>query len=217
MKRIVSAAAILLLAGAPASAHRLDEYLQGTLLSVSRSRMEAQMTLTPGVAVFPLIMAEIDTDASGAISPAEQQAYAARVLRELALSSDGERLVPRLTSASFPTIEEMREGRGEIQLNFSADLPSGGRNRILTLENRHQTRISAYQVNSLVPKDPDIRIEKQIRNYSQSVYRLEYRDTAATRSRPMAWLAWLAAAALLLCMRVVFLRSQTLSRRATVT
>ncbi len=53
MKLTMSAAAILVLAGTPAFAHRLDEYLQGTIISVEKNRVDFQMTLTPGVAVFP--------------------------------------------------------------------------------------------------------------------------------------------------------------------
>ncbi len=168
------AAAILALAGTPAFAHRLDEYLQGTIISVEKNRLEAHMTLTPGVAVFPLLIAAIDTDANGVISETEQQAYALNVLRDLSLSIDGHRLTPRLLSAQFPALDEMREGRGEIQLDFDADLPDGGRDRKLTLENHHQSRISAYLVNCLVPRDPDIRIVAQNRNYSQSLYELDF-------------------------------------------
>ena len=168
------AAAILTVAATPACAHRLDEYLQGTIISIEKNRVEAQMTLTPGVAVFPSLIANIDTDANGVISETEQHAYALSVLRDLALSIDGHRLTPRLLSARFPAVDEMREGRGEIQLDFGADLPDGGSDRKLTLENHHQRWISAYQVNCLVPRDPEIRIRAQNRNFSQSFYELDF-------------------------------------------
>ena len=166
--------AISALALTSASAHRLDEYLQGTIVSVGKTQLKAQMTLTPGVAVFPFLMADIDTDANGVISETEQRTYAERVLRDLSLTIDGHALTPRLISEQFPAIGEMKEGRGEIQLDFSAELPRGGRNRKLTLENHHRPGISAYQVNCLVPRDSDIRIAAQKRNYSQSHYELEY-------------------------------------------
>jgi hypothetical protein len=171
------AAAIFAVAAAPSLAHRLDEYLQGTIISVEKNRLEAQMTLTPGVAVYSRVIASIDTDGNGAISETEQRAYAVRVLRDLLLTIDRHRLTPRLLSVTFPAMEEMKEGRGEIQIEFDADLPSGGRDRILTLENHHQTGISVYQVNCLVPRDPHIRIAAQNRNYSQSHYELEYSQT----------------------------------------
>ena len=55
---------------APARAHRLDEYLQATLLSVEKDRVEAQVRLTPGVAVLPLILAQIDSNRDGILSAA---------------------------------------------------------------------------------------------------------------------------------------------------
>jgi hypothetical protein len=81
------------------------------------------------------------------ISAGEQNTYVARILRDLSLQIDGQPLAPRLLSMEFPAIEEMKEGRGEIQVEFDANLPAGGPNRKLTLENHHQNRIAAYQVN----------------------------------------------------------------------
>ena len=167
-------AALLLLAGAPGSAHRLDEYLQGTIISLEKDRLYAQMTLTPGVAVSPLLIASIDSDSNGVISDTEQLAYAARVLQDLSIGIDGHRLSPHLLSIRFPTVDEMKEGRGEIHVAFDAQLPRGGRNRKLTFENRHQSRIAAYQVNCLVPRDPDLRIASQERDYWQSIYQVDY-------------------------------------------
>jgi hypothetical protein len=59
--------AILILAAMPAFAHRLDEYLQGTIISVEKARVQVQMTLTPGVAIFPFLIPNIDTDRNGVI------------------------------------------------------------------------------------------------------------------------------------------------------
>lgn len=190
MKRILSAAAILLLAAAPAFPHRLDEYLQGAIIAVEKTRVDVEITLTPGVAVFSRLIPEIDTDGNGVISAAEQQAYVARILRDLSLKLDGQPLTPRLLSMEFPAIEDMKEGRGEIRIEFDAALPAGGPNRKLTLENHHQNRIAAYQVNCLVSRDPDIRILAQKRNYSQSFYELDFVQAGVpSNARSLAWLA----------------------------
>jgi len=208
-------AAILVLAGTPAFAHRLDEYLQGTILSIEKDRLQAQMTLTPGVAVFPLLIASIDTDSNGVISEKEQSAYAGRVLRDLSLSIDGDRLTPQLLSMRFPTVAEMKDGLGEIRLDFKAELPRGGRNRKLTLENHHQSGIAAYLVNCVVPRDPDIQIARQNRNYSQSSYVLEYVQTdAVPNAASVAWgaggMLWLTPVAFLMLVRLAVLwRRQT--------
>jgi hypothetical protein len=207
------AVAMLALAGTMAFAHRLDQYLQGTIISVEKSGIQAQMTLTPGVAVFPLVIASIDTDGDGVISEAEQRAYAGLVLQDLSLAIDGHRLTPELLSIRFPTMDEMREGRGEIQLEFSAVLPRGGRSRKLTLENHHQSRIAAYQVNCLVPRDPDIRIAAQSRNYSQSHYEMEYvQADGRSDVLSLAWLpkygGWLVAVAALFAALFLWWRAE---------
>lgn len=213
MRPTVVTVAMVLLVGTPALAHRLDEYLQGTILSVEKTSVQGQITLTPGVTVFPMLLADFDKDGDGAISDTEQRAYAERVLRDLSLRIDGRRLQPRLLSIRFPAIGEMQSGRGEIQVEFSADLPDGGPYRRLVLENHHQSRIAAYQVNCLVPRDPDIRITAQNRNYEQSFYQLDYAQ-GGVRSAAMSfgWRpgdeGWLGAVALLLLARFAWLWRQ---------
>ena len=194
--RLAAAFVIVLSAGGPAAAHRLDEYLQAATISVEKDRVRAELRLTPGVAVFPIVLASIDTDADGVISEAEQRAYAERVLRDLSLAVDGERLVLRLVSLKFPGIDEMKQGLGEIPIEFDADLPRGGGERRLVFENHHQRRIAAYLVNCLVPRDPDIRITAQKRNYEQSFYQLEYQQ-AGIRTGPLSAAWWSGAPGLL--------------------
>src|SRR5580658_9317765 len=135
MRRILSAAAILVLAAPSALAHRLDEYLQGAIIAVEKTRVDVELTLTPGVAVFPRLIVDIDTDGNGVVSTTEQQAYVGRILRDLTLKIDGQPLTSRLLSMEFPAIGEMKEGRGEIRIEFESALPAGGPNRKLTLEN----------------------------------------------------------------------------------
>jgi hypothetical protein len=183
MKPALLAAVIFLLIGTLALAHRLDEYLQGAIISVGKDRVVAHLTLTPGVAVFPMVVAEIDVDGNGIISDIEQHAYASRILRDLSLKIDGQVLAPRLVSMQFPAIEEMKDGRGQIQIELAADLPPGAARRKLAFENHHQNRIAAYQVNCLVSRDPEIQILAQNRNYSQSFYELDFVQGGVRSSR----------------------------------
>ena len=205
-------AAIILLSAMPALAHRLDEYLQATLISIAKDQVQVEITLTPGVAVFPVVAAEIDTDGDGAISAAEQRAYAGRVLGDLSLSVDGRAVRPTLVSLQFPSLEQMKEGLGGMRIELKADLPRGGHSRELAFENRHQSRIGAYLVNCLVPRDPGIQIVAQRRNDSQSVYRLEYLQASAGPEPGIAgWpdeRVWLAAIAIVLAGRFTVLWRQ---------
>jgi hypothetical protein len=208
--RLIAAAGLILLSiDSPAAAHRLDEYLEATIISVEKTRIQAQIRLAPGVAVLPVVLADIDTNSDGVVAEAEQEVYAERVLHDLSLTVNGERLKLRLLSTKFPGIEELREGNGEIQIEFSADVPPGGASRRLIFENHHQSRIAAYLVNSIVPRDADIRLLAQNRNYQQSFYQLDY-EQAGVHSGNLSlsgwWIAfgWLGAAVLLWSSRIAF-------------
>jgi hypothetical protein len=201
--RLAVACAIILAIGKPASAHRLDEYLQATTISIEKAHVQVQMRLTPGIAVYSKVLTTMDTNGDGVISEAEQRTYAERVLRDLSLTLDGERLQLRLVSWKFAKTEEMKAGLGDIQLAFDADVSPSNRNRRLIFENHHQSRIAAYLVNCLVPRDPDIQVTSQHRNYQQSRYELDYAQ-AGVRSNTLSSVSgsgapgWLGAVALLL-------------------
>jgi hydrogenase/urease accessory protein HupE len=182
-------AVIFLWAATQAFAHRLDEYLQATTFGMEGDRAAIQMRLTPGVQVLGKVLAAIDANGDGVITAAEQQDYADRVRRDLSLTVDGSRLHLRLVSVSFPKLEEIKEGVGDILLNFAADVPRGGPNRRLVFENHHQSAISVYLVNCLVPGDPNIRVTAQSRNYDQSFYQLDYTQAGAL-SLPLTSGSW---------------------------
>jgi hypothetical protein len=217
MKKTLACITVLLLTGMSATAHRLDEYLQATLISVAKDRIQAQVRLAPGVMVLPVVLGSMDTNADGILSDAEQRSYAERVLRDFSLTLDGNRLLFRIVSLKFPTVEDMKQGTGELQLELSADVPAGGGRRRLLFENHHQSSIAAYLVNCLVPNDPDIRIVAQNRNYQQSSYELIYeqaRGSVTSSLFPGAG-GWLGAVALLLIARLAFvLRNRTVARDA---
>ncbi len=177
--KLATAVAISLWLRAPASAHRLDEYLQATILSVEKDRVQASMRLVPGVAVSSAIVASIDTNADGVLSATEQRAYTERVLRDVALSADGQTLKPELLSFEFPPIAAMNEGLGEIQIEFAAKLMPGAVNRKIVFQNHHLPAISAYLVNCLAPQDHDIQVVAQHRNLNQSFYELDYAQSGA--------------------------------------
>jgi len=172
--KLTAAITIVLTLGMPGFAHRLDEYLQATILSIETNRVQFSMRLIPGVAVSSGVIASMDTNADGVISESEQRAYVEQVLRDLSLNVDGHPLEPRLVSAHFPKIDQMKEGLGEIQIEFIADLPPGGAHRKLVFEHRHPSPIAAYLVNCLIPRDRDIHVVNQSRNRNQSFYAVEY-------------------------------------------
>jgi hypothetical protein len=190
MRRNIAAAiaAGVLLFGKTVFAHRIDEYLQATILSLETNRVQASMRLIPGILVSPSVIASIDSDGDGVFSESEERAYAQRVLGDLSITIDGKSVQPRLVSWSFPQPAQMRDGLGEIHIEYTieytTDLPSGGRNRSLILANHHLSRTSVYLMNVLAPQDRDIRILAQKRNEQQSLYELDYQQIAAIDAGP---------------------------------
>jgi hypothetical protein len=199
----IGTAALLLAVASPAFAHRVDEYLQATTISVEKGRIALQLRLAPGIEVFPKVLALIDTDRDGAVAEAELRAYAERLATELTLSVDGTRLPLRLVSSRMEALEALQDGRGTIEVAFDAVVPRGGVNRRLVFENHHQRVMAEYLVNGLVPRDPDIRLGAQQRSFDQSMYRLDYAQAGiasqpASVPRATGVFAWAAALALLL-------------------
>ena len=199
---VIGTTALLLTVARPAFAHRTDEYLQATTISVEKGRIALQLRLAPGIEVFPKVLALIDTDRDGAVAEGELRAYAERLASELSLSVDGTRLPLRLVSSRMEALEALHDGRGTIELAFEAEVPSGGGNRRLAFENHHQRAMAEYLVNGLVPRDPDIRLGAQQRSFDQSVYRLDYAQAGiapqpASIPRSTGVFGWVAALALL--------------------
>src|SRR5580704_14375079 len=89
-------AACVLVFGKSAFAHRIDEYLQATILSLEGNRVQASMRLIPGILVSPSVIARIDADGDGIFSESEERAYAQRVLDDLTITIDGKSVPPRL-------------------------------------------------------------------------------------------------------------------------
>jgi hypothetical protein len=179
---------------APAGAHRLDEYLQATRLSIDVDRVRLEIDLTAGVAVAPEVFACIDTNRDGQISGAEGDAYARQVLGSVVLSVDGQPTLVTLTENRFPAFREMSLGVGTIEVRGTANVPaaSAGRHQ-LSYVNTHQPERSVYLVNALVPADPHIRIAGQDRDRTQHRLTLDYAVTAdAPWARTWSLLAALA-------------------------
>src|SRR5580698_1946858 len=163
-KTVAALVACALLFGKTVSAHRIDEYLQATILSLEGNRVQASMRLIPGILVSSSVIASIDRNGDGVFSESEERAYAQRVLNDLTITIDGKSVQPKLISWSFPQPAQMRDGLGEIHVEYTTDLPSGGGNRRLMVANHHLNRTSVYLVNVLVPQDHDVRILAQKRN-----------------------------------------------------
>ena len=157
-------------------AHRLDEYLQATLVTIERDHIRLEINLTPGVAVAKQIVDQIDRDHDGANSKSEAEAYADLVTRDLVIQLDEQSFAPKLTASDFPSPAELRTGLGIIQMEFSVT-PSrsldAGKHK-LTFENRHLPALSVYLVNAAKPDSDLVEIITQQRNNNQSTGKIDF-------------------------------------------
>ena len=152
------------------AAHRLDEYLQATLIGVTRDGIDVEIRLTPGVAMLPVLMAVIDQDRDGRISPEEERAYVGRVAREVDLRVDGVPAQLVLIESNFPTLEAMREGLGTIGIK----LRTARSGHELRFENRHLPQVSVYLVNCLAGPSDGLVVGRQVRDEAQRSIEFEY-------------------------------------------
>jgi hypothetical protein len=156
-------------------AHRLDEYLQATLVSIEPGGVRVQINLTPGVAVADQVLGLVDRDHDDLISTNETAAYAELLKRDLTLRLDRRDLELKLIASEFPAPGELRTGWGIIQMEFFGKTSSlaAGAHEVM-LENRHLPRASVYLFNAAQPRSGAVQIISQKRNDNQSVGEIEF-------------------------------------------
>lgn len=163
------------LAAASASAHRLDEYLQATMVVIEPSAVRLQLTLTPGVEVANDVLAQIDRNGDGVVSDKEAADYAEALRRNLVARLDDQNLELKLTHSKVPPPSELRSGTASIELDYTIPLQAmaaGGHK--LSLENRHLNGVSVYLLNAALPKSAKIKIKRQLRSEYQRTGEIEF-------------------------------------------
>lgn len=166
---------VLLLTQLIADAHRLDEYLQATRLRIGHTNLVLELDLTPGIQTAAGIVAQIDIDKDGHISPTEKEGYAGLVQSALKLELDGKAHPLRVLDHDFPLQDALLQGLGTIHLTLEASyrpLPSGKHH--FHLVNRHRNDIGVYLVNALIPEERGIEITRQERDLLQQDYRVYF-------------------------------------------
>jgi hypothetical protein len=156
-------------------AHRLDEYLQATLVAIEPRGVRLQINLTPGVDAASKVLGKIDRNGDGGISKNESAGYAELLKRDLTIRLDGRELKLKLTAFKFPAPTELRDGLGIIQLEFFAPFSSlaAGAHK-LQIENRHLPALSVYLLNAAQLKTRKIQITRQKRTDNQATGEIEF-------------------------------------------
>jgi hypothetical protein len=188
--RALVLAIALALAPAAAAAHALDEYVQATRVWLSPRDVALELDLTPGTNVAASILAMIDRNRDGLVSPDEAAAYGARVLAEITVALDGRPVTMTLTRADVPPVGVMREGMGTIRLTAvgAHGLRLAGAARV-SLRNDHAPDGSVYAVNAMVPADRSLSVVRQERDVYQRSIEIVY-DVRPTGAARAAWIAF---------------------------
>jgi hypothetical protein len=187
--------ALVVASSTGANAHRLDEYLQAARVAVAPTRVVVHLDLTPGVSLAADVIALLDGNGDGLVSPLEAEAYGRVVLADVSARLDGAPLGLRLMRVDVPTAGEMRDGVGTIRIEAAGAVHAGrpGPHQF-ELRNLHRPGSSVYLANALAPQDTDIRIVRQQRDPRQQRFTLDYE----VRPSNGAAIGWLVAAAAVL-------------------
>ena len=194
---LVLTTAIVCAAGV--SAHRTDEYLQAARLAIDSGTVHIALDLTPGIALAEAIIADIDRNRDGSLSPDEQRAYGALVMSALTLEIDGTPARAQLGVIDVPDGEAMRRGEGTIRIQSMATLTrlSIGPHQLL-FRNRHHPDRSVYLANALVPDSNQVAVTAQRRDRDQTELTIEYTVQGPPAAATLAWLLGSIAGAVLL-------------------
>lgn len=186
------------------SAHVLDQYLQVTQIALAPDGVRVELRLIPGVQVAERVLALIDADGDGQLSAMEEQAYAQRVLQDLALTINQQAAPLTIAETYFPERTAMSAGLGAIRLTFNAKVAlNAASDQQLNFQNHHMPTISVYLVNALVPATDAIKIYGQARDALQHGLRLNFQTVAAQAG--WRWLGGLLFGLLLLVVATVWL------------
>ncbi|MFT8789225.1 hypothetical protein [Komagataeibacter saccharivorans] len=157
-----------------ARAHRLDEYMQATVIDVARRHITVTVRLTPGVDVASGVIRQIDSNADGILSAQEQKRYTDRVRQGLQLDLNGHPLSLTVAETLFPPVTTMQTGNGTIILRLDANVELIPGSYRLVYANHGAGTDTVYLVNGLLPHDPAIHIQQQRRSPDQASYGLDF-------------------------------------------
>lgn len=186
----------IVLSGVPASAHRLDEYLQAMRVDVRADGIVVELDLTPGANLAADIIAALDRNGDGEIGQDEADSHVTGVLNSLDVKIDGRSAALTKTRQDFPALEELLDGAAVIRLMFVADIEHAGGTHHLVVRNGYRPDVGVYLANALHPGSGAITIGRQVRDPQQRTLSIEY--TVARLALTRAAVSWTALAAVLI-------------------
>ncbi len=156
-------------AASPAFAHRAEGFLQASLVGVSPSLIEVEVTLAPGIDTAPRFLSLLDTNGDRTVPTAESFAWAAKFMATQRVTLDGKPLPLTLLHVMAGPVDEMTTGHGGVLVRFTADpgTVTPGPHTIVCA-NHYAALPGTFQTNGLVPKIPGVRITSHRRDERQT-------------------------------------------------
>ncbi|SDD98610.1 HupE / UreJ protein [Mucilaginibacter pineti] len=148
--------------------------MQATTISLTSDKVFLELRLTPGTDVAARIIKAIDLNGDQQFSEGEKRAYLNKLNRDVSLAMDGHTAWLKLVSSTFSNVEDLKEGIGDVIIDYEADITTPGFAHQLIFKNQHYSSIAVYMVNTLLPVDTAIQVNSQTRSNDQSVYQLDF-------------------------------------------
>jgi hypothetical protein len=212
----VAAVSSILVGAEPASAHRLDEYLQALRVDVRRDAIVLELDLTPGATLAPEILAAVDPDGDGVMESADRDAYVHEVAQRLQLTIDGRPSALVSMTRDFPSSDAFRTGTGVVRLSFIAGFHQTTGSHQIVVNNGYRSEVSVYLANALQPDPGAVTISSQRRDARQQSLTIDY--VVGRQMVTAASASWTGGAALLIGLTAYWRRRQRLGanlRRTT--
>jgi hypothetical protein len=130
-----------------AEAHPLDEVVQSAYLTLAPGEVRLELDLTPGIEVAGALLQALDADADRAITEAEAEGYAERVLARSSLTLDDVAMSWMLGEVDVPPYRSLELGGGTVSIHAVARHPDGAGAHVLSYRNDHQPAASRRTAN----------------------------------------------------------------------
>jgi len=203
MRRVLVFLLLTLVLPWRADAHRLDELLQATRISVDASSIQIELALSPGVDVADGFIQSIDLNHDGTLDDGEVRDFGRHVAGALTLSVDRHALPLSVAQWQVEPIDALRQGIGTIRLVARAEAGVASGRHVLMFGNQFQPAGSVYLVNALTPADSHIHFGQPQRDAQQRTFTIDY-----VRNASWSAVVWPAVAAALIVI-VTFRRGGT--------
>lgn len=147
MKAAAVAPLLLALAATGATAHPVDEVVQGAYLAFEPTAIRLELDISPGPAVAGAILRDLDANADRVVSRAEARAYGGRVLRRLRLTVNGATLAWRLDQVGVPPYVNLEGQADTIRIFAVAPRQEQAGTRTLSFGNDYRPAASVVTTN----------------------------------------------------------------------